>query len=62
MTTLITEFATHKPKKIVSATLLSRSSARATYTGFVVKSDAYIIGYGLDSNNYQRNLPELYIM
>ena len=60
MTWLITEFATLKPRKIVSAALLSRSSARATYTGFVVDSDAWVIGYGLDNNGYSRNLPAIY--
>ena len=61
MKMLITEFATYRPKQIVSATLLSRSSARATYVGFVVESDDYVIGYGLDDNGYSRNLPEIYI-
>lgn len=61
LTWLVTEFATYKPKKIVSAALLSRLSARATYVGFVVESDAYVIGYGLDDNKYSRNLPEIYI-
>lgn len=61
MTTLITEFATYKPRRIVSAALLSRSSARTTYTGFVVESDAYVVGYGLDDNGYSRNLPAIYV-
>lgn len=61
MKELILEFATRKPKSIKSATLLSRSDARATYVGFVVDSDAYVVGYGLDDNGYSRNLPEIYI-
>lgn len=57
-----TELEKACPRSIQTAVLLRRKSCpvEVDYVGFTIESDAYVVGYGLDDNGYQRNLPHLY--
>lgn len=52
-----------KPASIQSCALLARrdpdnqDKAQASYIGFEIDSEAFVIGYGLDHNQRYRNLP-----
>lgn len=51
----------HKPKSIVTATLLMKPDAlkekcEVDYVGFKIPND-FVVGYGLDYQGYHRNLP-----
>ncbi len=57
------EVARHAPKSASSCVLVrkKRPSAMATpceYVGFDI-DDVFVVGYGLDYNNYYRNLPDI---
>lgn len=60
--TKIVEFLhTRKPKSVRTCVLLDKPSRRAVdikadYVGFTVP-DVFVVGYGLDYNEYYRNLP-----
>lgn len=52
----------YHPKRILLVTLLDKVSRRKVkvhidYVGKVLKNDAFVLGYGLDYNEYGRNLP-----
>ena len=52
-----------KPKSLKVAALLDKqerrvAAVRADYVGFVIP-DEFVVGYGLDYNNYYRNLPDI---
>ncbi len=52
----------YHPKRILLVTLLDKVCRRKVdvhidYVGKVLKNDAFVLGYGLDYNEYGRNLP-----
>ena len=52
----------YHPKRILLVTLLDKVCRRKVnvhidYAGKVLKKDAFVLGYGLDYNEYGRNLP-----
>ena len=52
----------YHPKRILLVTLLDKVCRRKVkvhidYVGKVMKQDAFVLGYGLDYNEYGRNLP-----
>ncbi|MCQ2787303.1 MAG: hypoxanthine phosphoribosyltransferase [Bacilli bacterium] len=52
----------YHPKRILLVTLLDKVCRRKVkvhidYAGMVMKNDAFVLGYGLDYNEYGRNLP-----
>ena len=55
-----------EPKSVRTCTLLDKPSRRvadinADYAGFVIE-DLFVVGYGLDFNEYMRNLPYVGVM
>ncbi|MCL2388916.1 MAG: hypoxanthine phosphoribosyltransferase [Elusimicrobia bacterium] len=55
-------FKKHKPLSIKVCCLLNKTfyrktSAKPHYSGFVLKGDDFVVGYGLDHNGYHRGLP-----
>lgn len=55
----------HHPKKIILVALVDKVSRRKVkvkvdYCGLVLKKDEFLYGYGLDYNEFGRNLPEIY--
>ena len=64
MLTLLEKLNRHKPLSIRVATMLYKQKAlknniSADYTGFKV-TDEFLLGYGLDYNQYGRNLKDIY--
>jgi hypoxanthine phosphoribosyltransferase len=57
---------TRRPESLRVCTLLDKASRRATpvpidYCGFVIP-DKFIFGYGLDVDEYYRNLPFIAVL
>jgi hypoxanthine phosphoribosyltransferase len=66
LTYLLRNLQSRKPKSLRIATLLNKPSRRivevkADYVGFEIPDD-FVIGYGLDHDQYYRNLPDIWIM
>ncbi|NLB48920.1 MAG: hypothetical protein GX813_03690, partial [Erysipelotrichia bacterium] len=56
----------HEPKQIIICTLFDKVYARKTeieidYVGKVLVEDCFLVGYGLDYNEIERNTPYVYI-
>ena len=65
---LLQHVKTHLPKKIYICTLFNKEHARvqddvkADFVGMELKEDKYLIGYGLDYNELERNVPYVYMI
>lgn len=63
---LVEELEAQKPASISIATLLLKKEALQydklplDYVGFEIKNE-FVLGYGMDYNEYGRNLPEIYV-
>ena len=62
---LIEHFKLHHPKRVLVATLFDKKNARKVkvpldFVGYVLEQNDFLIGYGLDYNQLQRNLPYVY--
>ncbi|MBT9152996.1 MAG: Hypoxanthine phosphoribosyltransferase [Firmicutes bacterium] len=60
---LLENLRTRKPASLVSCTLLDKPSRRRVdiqpdYLGFTI-DDLFVVGYGLDFDQYYRNLPDI---
>ena len=59
---------THNPKKIYVCTLFNKEYARACddvkadFVGMELKEDKFLMGYGLDYNELERNTPYVYMI
>ena len=60
---LIEKINRENPKSLAICSLLQRegSDIDVKYKGFEVKEGQFIVGYGLDNNQYKRNLKEIII-
>ena len=57
----------HKPLSIkvcalINKTFYRKNSLSPHYSGFTLKSDSFVVGYGLDHNGYYRGLPYIGII
>lgn len=65
---LIKHIQTHNPKKIYVCTLFNKEYARACddvkadFVGVELKEDKFLMGYGLDYNELERNTPYVYMI
>jgi len=64
---LMRSFAARKPASLRVCTLLDKVARRETsvgidYTGFVLKQDRFIVGYGMDYAELYRNLPYIAVL
>ena len=62
---LIEHVKTHSPSKVYVCALLDKASARiedvkVDFIGHELKDNAFLIGYGLDYNEIERNVPFIY--
>jgi hypoxanthine phosphoribosyltransferase len=58
---------TKQPKSIKVCALIDKYSrrkleAKADYVGFKLEKDLFVIGYGLDNSEYDRNLDSIYCL
>jgi len=58
---------THKPKEIIVVTLFDKVCARkipvqVDYAGAILNDNKFIVGYGLDYNEFERQVPYVYIL
>ena len=66
MNYLLKNLATRQPRSLEICTLLDKPSCRKTkvpikYAGFVIP-DKFVVGYGLDYNEFYRNLPYIGVL
>lgn len=64
---LIRSFAARRPASLRVCALLDKVARRETpvhidYTGFVLKEDKFIVGYGMDYAELYRNLPYIAVL
>ena len=65
---LIQHIKTHLPKKIYICSLFNKEYARkyddvhADFVGLELKEDKFLMGYGLDYNEIERNVPYVYLI
>lgn len=62
---LIKELKENKPRDLNICTLINRNTKKnfdfsINYTGFILDSDSFIVGYGMDYNSKYRNLPNIH--
>ena len=62
MAYLISHFETHKPKRVLVCALFNKEFERikdveVQYKGYELKDNKFLIGYGLDYYELQRNVP-----
>ncbi len=65
MNFLIDHLNRHQAKKVYVCTLIDKAVAREVevpidFTGFVLDHNRFLIGFGLDYNELERNLPYIY--
>lgn len=65
MNFLIDHVLRHHAKKVLVCTLIDKKCAREVevpidFTGFVLERPRFLIGFGLDYNELERNLPYIY--
>ena len=65
MNYLIKHIANHSPKNIYVCTLFNKQYARAfdikaDFVGVELNADKFLLGYGLDYNEIERNVPYVY--
>ena len=51
-----------KPKRIYTCVLLTKDKRQVDFYAFYLTSDCYVVGYGLDNNECERNLPYIYCL
>lgn len=65
---LIQHIKSHNPKKVYVCTLFNKEYARvredvkADFVGVELQEDKFLIGYGLDYNELERNVPYVYMI
>ena len=65
MAYLINHFKIHNPKRVLVCTMFDKRLARIKevpidFCGYVLENNRFLIGYGLDYNELERNLPYVY--
>lgn len=66
MAWILNHFKAKHPTSIKIASLLDKKDSRTVtipdvdYVGFDLEKDAFVVGYGLDYNQYGRNLSGIY--
>jgi len=51
-----------RPKRIYTCVLLTKDIQQVDFYAFYLTSDCYVVGYGLDNNECERNLPYIYCL
>ena len=64
---LIQHIKSHNPKKVYVCTLFNKEYARvrdvkADFVGVELQEDKFLVGYGLDYNELERNVPYVYMI
>ena len=69
MSKLLTYINKHNPKSVEAAILLHKENPRnlkynfvAKYTGFTCPGDFFVIGYGMDYNEYFREISHVCVI
>ncbi|KKN30769.1 hypothetical protein LCGC14_0830740 [marine sediment metagenome] len=57
---LRSHFLERGAKKVIVCALLTRGRRHEVLTGFVLESDTFVVGYGLDHHEKYRGLPEIW--
>ena len=59
-------YANYQPKKVLVCAMFDKINARKTpvrvdYVGRILEQNDFLLGYGLDYNEFERNIPYVYI-